>query len=83
MHARVHSHVLQNHKAQKPEKQMKKEQRVKENRALYSVLTVFKPTQNSKKKKKLKIITANLTIGRGPIGLDKLRKLKNVNNHYN
>ena len=74
MHARVHSHVLQNHKAQKPEKQMKKEQRVKENRALYSVLTVFKPTQNSKKKekkkkKKLKIITANLTIGRGPIGL--------------
>ena len=40
------------HRSQR--KKMKKEQRVKGNRALYSVLTVFKPTQNSKKKRKKK-----------------------------
>ena len=70
MHARVHSHVLQNHKAQKPEKQMKKEQRVMGNRALYFGAHSFQTnTKLKKKKKKLTIITANLTIGRGPIGI--------------
>ena len=74
MHARVHSHVLQNHKPQKPEK--KNEKRTKSKGKSSTVFGAHSFQTNTKlkkkkkkKKKKLTIITANLTIGRGPIGL--------------
>ena len=64
----VHSHVLQNHKPPKK----KNEKRTKSNgksSTVFGAHSFQTNTKLKKKKKNLTIITANLTIGRGPIGL--------------